>query len=759
MEGAAAQIVIVEDDEGVARLQQKRLQRAGYRAQTFARPEEASAYIQQHAVDLMILDYRLPDQRTGLDFYEDLKQRGHDIPAILVTGFANEAMIITALRAGMKDFVSKSAEYLDYLPEAVGRVLRQSQIERRLAETEARFETVFRSSPIGIAIQDMQSARFLDANDAYLKLLACPRQKLIGATAIELGIRATGIDRRQFLDRLEQEGSISKLEIAITNCAGAEIVMEIAAEAIDLHGSSCLLIMAQDITQRRQVEELSRLQDRAMNAVGEGILIADAEAEDCPLVYANHAFEQLTGYAAAEVYGRNCRFLQGPDSDRAVVADLRAAIQQGHAKVVEILNYRKDGTTFWNLLSVTPVLDDEGKITHFVGVQRDVTESKLVAEQLRQSQKMEAIGRLAGGVAHDFNNILTIMLGNTELALEDLDANRDCRDLLQEILQAGRRAAGLTRQLLAFSRRQVLEPRVLDLNAIVTESQKMLKRLIGEDILLSTSLHPHLRKIKADPVQLEQILLNMTVNARDAMPKGGKLIIETDNVDLDPSHVLTAGEIRPGPYVMLVISDTGAGMNEAIKSRIFEPFFTTKERGRGTGLGLATVYGIVQQSGGYIWVYSEPNHGTTFKIFLPEHAAAGAAPARKAAPRSELRGNETLMIVEDERQVCAIARRMLEAQGYRVLEASSGQEALALVRDFAEPIDLLITDVIMPGMSGKELADAFIAARPKARVLFISGYTDNTILEHGVLEEGVAFVQKPFSQESLAMKVRQVLDA
>jgi nitrogen-specific signal transduction histidine kinase len=411
------------------------------------------------------------------------------------------------------------------------------------------------------------------------------------------------------------------------------------------------------------------------------------------------------------------------------------------------------------LLSVTPVRDSHGTITHYVGVQRDVTDSKLVAEQLRQSQKMEAIGRLAGGIAHDFNNILTIMLGNTELALEDLDAQRDCRELLQEILQTGGRAAGLTRQLLAFSRRQVLEPRILDLNAIVSESQKMLKRLIGEDVLLSTSLEPQLRKIEADPVQLEQILLNMTVNARDAMPKGGKLIIETRNIDLDPTHALTAGgEVRPGPYVMLAVTDTGAGMNEEIKSRIFEPFFTTKERGRGTGLGLATVYGIVQQSGGYIWVYSEPNHGTTFKIYLPEHAAGGETAIRKPPAHKDLRGSETLLIVEDELQVRAIARRMLEGQGYRVLEASSGEEALALARSFAEPIDLLITDVIMPGMSGKELAGAFCAARPQASVLFVSGYTDNTILQHGVLEEGVAFLQKPFSQESLAVKVRDVLD-
>ncbi len=759
MEGSAATIVIVEDDNGVARLQQKRLQRAGYLVQTFAHPQDALAVLHSGAVDLMILDYRLlSGGQNGLEFYEELKRSGIDVPAILVTGFANESLIIAAMRAGMKDFVSKSAEYLDYMPEAVGRVLRQRQIERRLAETEARFETMFRHSPIGIGLQILADGRFIDVNDAFLKIIGCSRAEVIGATSIELGILPPDINREEMFRTLRSGESIRPIEVELRNRLGRQVAIELAAEPINLHGMQCILSLVQDITERRRSQQELRLQKRAIDAAGEGITIADATLPDMPLVFVNEAFEALTGYAQHEALGRNCRFLQGADTDRAVVQQLREGVRAGRPVNVEVLNYRKDGTPFWNLLSVTPVRDGDGAITHFVGVQRDVTERRLVGEQLRQSQKMEAIGRLAGGIAHDFNNILTIILGDAELALEDLAERRDPRGLIEEIIQTGHRAAGLTRQLLAFSRKQVLEPRVVDLNGIVREAERLLHRVIGEDVLLSTALGTDLYPIKVDPVQLEQILINVTVNARDAMPLGGKLILETQNVQLDRTHGLEGG-VRPGRYVMLAISDTGQGMDAETKARIFEPFFTTKERGRGTGLGLSTVYGIVQQSGGYVWVYSEVGHGTTLKIYLPEFVSGEEESMVKPAARATARGTETLLLVEDESMVRAIAKRMLEGGGYRVLEARNGAEALQAAEVFAEPIDLLVTDVIMPGMTGRQLAQSLVATRPQTRVLYVSGYTDHTILQHGVLEAGVAFLQKPFSHDSLLYKVREVLDA
>ncbi|HTN77096.1 MAG TPA: PAS domain S-box protein [Pirellulaceae bacterium] len=879
----SANIIIIEDDVGVARLQQKRLQRDGHRVHTFSQPEDAVPSIQRGEVDLMILDYRLPDNRTGLDFYESLKAAGYDLPAILVTGFSNEALIVKALRAGVKDFVSKSVEYLDYLPEAVAQVLHQSRVERRLAETEARFESIFHASPIATSVTTLDEGRYIDVNAAFLALHGLPATAVLGFTAQELGMIPENFDRVTFHQRMREARSIRDLPLTHRKRDGQLMELEASFELIRVRGQDVLLTMSHDVTERRKAEaalresesrfqafmnrspavaflkdsdgrylyvnatmlrefpsrvndwvgrtdhdiftpalalefakhdaqvlsarqavereeliefrgapprnwltlrfpvddgsgqllvgglsiditrrkraeQLLKLQQRAMDATSEGILVTDPSQSDNPIVYVNQAFEQLTGYTSDEALGRNCRFLQGAETSAETLREIRAALDEGRPVSAEILNYRRDAQTFWNLLSITPVRDDGGDITHFVGVQRDITERKLIAEQMRQSQKMEAIGRLAGGVAHDFNNLLTIVLGNAELALEDLPDENPNRELLQEIAHAGQRAASLTTQLLAFSRKQVLEPRVLDLNDLVASTDRLLRRLIGEDIYLSTVLDPMLHRVKVDPVQVEQILLNLTVNARDAMPDGGNLTIETRNTQLEDTFGLTREQVRSGRYVMLAVTDTGHGMDEATRARIFEPFFTTKERGKGTGMGLPTVYGIVQQSGGYLWVYSEVGKGTTFKIYFPEHLSGPLLPVADPVLKSNLRGNETVLLVEDEAMVRALAKRILESQGYRVLEAEHGEAALTLSQAYPHPIDLLVTDVIMPGVSGRQLAEQILVKRPELRVLYISGYTDNTISHHGVLDPEVAFLQKPFTHELLATKVRQVLN-
>ena len=379
-------------------------------------------------------------------------------------------------------------------------------------------------------------------------------------------------------------------------------------------------------------------------------------------------------------------------------------------------------------------------------------------EQLRQAQKMEAVGRLAGGIAHDFNNVLTIIRGYSELALAQMAPHDPHRARLQYIKDASDRAASLTRQLLAFSRRQVLESKVLDLNAIVTNLYEMLPRLIGEDLDIVSILQPALGRVKADPGQIEQVLLNLAVNARDAMPRGGKLTIETANVVLDENYARDHATVQPGPHVMLAVSDTGSGMDAATKARIFEPFFTTKEIGKGTGLGLATVYGIVKQSGGSIWVYSEPGKGTTFKIYFPrvEGELEETAPVDDR-PRI-LRGTETVLLAEDEEMVRNLMRTILEGQGYTVLVARDATEALSFGHRHHGSIPLLVTDVVMPGMSGRELAAQLAMAHPETKVLYVSGYTDDAVVRHGVLNAGLAFLQKPFSAESFLLKVRDALD-
>ncbi len=390
--------------------------------------------------------------------------------------------------------------------------------------------------------------------------------------------------------------------------------------------------------------------------------------------------------------------------------------------------------------------------------QRAYDELSQTQDQLAQAGKMEAIGHLAGGVAHDFNNLLMVIMGRTELLLAGLDTGDPNRRAIELIEQTAIRAADLTRQLLAFSRKQVLQPRVLDLNAVVSHLSEMLRRLIGEDIALTTVLGPALGPVKADPGQIEQIIMNLAVNARDAMPHGGRLTLETANVELDAAYARKRVEARPGPHVMLALSDTGSGMDPKTQARIFEPFFTTKGPRKGTGLGLAMVYGIVKQSGGNIWVYSEPGQGTTFKIYLPRIEEAIESVQERCALTSPLRGIETVLLVEDEDAVRDLGRDILQARGYTVLEARHGAEALRISEQHPGPIHLVLTDVVMPEMTGRELADRLAALRPETKVLYMSGYTDNAVVHHGVLDPGTVFLQKPFTGAVLARKVREILD-
>ena len=416
---------------------------------------------------------------------------------------------------------------------------------------------------------------------------------------------------------------------------------------------------------------------------------------------------------------------------------------------------RKDGSTFPLELTITGFLL-EGR-RHFVGLLEDVSEKQKLEAQFHQSQKLEAVGQLAGGVAHDFNNLLTIISGYSEMILTELPDGDELRSSVIPISEAAERAASLTRQLLAFSRRTVLEPKVLDLNVVVKETEKMLQRLLGEDIVLTASLDAAIGRVKVDPGQLGQVLMNLAVNARDAMPRGGSLTLETQPADLDEAYRETHPESQTGRHVLLALTDSGCGMSPEVRSHMFEPFFTTKGVGKGTGLGLAVVQGIVKQSGGSVEVYSEPGIGTTFKIYLPVAEEPTALPVGTESV-IDVQGTETILLVEDDDGVRRFAFRSLEAHGYRILQARDAGQAVAIAEQHTGPIDLLAADLVMPRMSGRELAEVLQPKFPKMKVLYLSGYTDDAVVRHGILQADVNFLQKPFSPFSLARKVRQVLD-
>ncbi len=473
----------------------------------------------------------------------------------------------------------------------------------------------------------------------------------------------------------------------------------------------------------------------------------------------NAALVRILGYdSAADVLRLDmARDVYADPAERQRLLD-RDTYTDREYDEVEATWKRKDGRLLSVQLSVRAVRKGAGEVEYYETFVRDVTEQRRLQQQLVQSQKMEAVGRLAGGIAHDFNNLLTVITSYSDLLLQDLGGEDPKREDVEQVRKAAEGAAALTRQLLAFSRQQVLAPRVVSLSVVVQGVEKMLRRVIGEDVDLVTALDPDVGSVKADVGQLEQVLMNLAVNARDAMPAGGKLTIETANVEHDPDSAREREAAPVRRFVMLAVSDTGIGMDEATKARIFEPFFTTKEAGKGTGLGLATVYGIVQQSGGFIWVYSEPGHGTTFKIYLPQVEASAQGRAASAAPGDLPRGTETVLLVEDAAAVRAVTRQVLERQGYTVLEAANGAAALQTAAGHPGPIHLLLTDVVMPVLSGRQLADQLAKVRPDAKVLYASGYTDDAVVRHGVLEGGISYLQKPFTADSLARKVREVLD-
>jgi two-component system, cell cycle sensor histidine kinase and response regulator CckA len=517
--------------------------------------------------------------------------------------------------------------------------------------------------------------------------------------------------------------------------------------------------VSRDVTARKRVERELRESEERFRQLTENIdevfWLADAELQS--IIYISPAYETIWHRSCESLYAEPNAWLGAiHPEDRRRVLDARK-IRTDAAYELEYRIVRPDGAVRWIRDQAFPVLDAAGRIIRMAGVAEDVTERRQLEMQLHQVQKMDAVGQLAAGVAHDFNNLLAVISGHSELLAMRSPLDDQWSDSIAEIRRATELGSTTIRQLLALSCQQILEPKILDLNAVVADAEKMLRRLIGEDVRLATLLQPRISPVRADMGQLNQVILNLAVNARDAMPQGGSLTLETRELDLDAAYAEAHPEVRPGRYVLLTVTDTGWGMAPDVQARIFEPFFTNKAEGRGTGLGLAVVLGIVRQSGGHIDVESRPGVGTKFKIYLPTVHGLAEGPAQ-SAPLSPVGGSETVLLVEDEEPVRSVTTLLLEALGYRVLQAENGQNALRLFEASREQIDLLMADVVMPDLSGREVAEALQAMNPHLKVLFQSGYTDDTVVRRGILRAEVAFLKKPFSLNDLARKVREALD-
>jgi PAS domain S-box-containing protein len=637
-------------------------------------------------------------------------------------------------------------------------VSQRTHSEAALQVSEEKFAKAWRASPDSISISTLDEGRYVSVNEGFTRLLGYAPEEAVGRTVFDLSIWEDAAERQRLAQSLREHGRASDLQVRMRHKNGHTVIAEVSAEKIELDGQPCLLAFSKDITERTRAEDALRASEEKFAKAfrASPVAITLSTVQEGRFLEVNDGFLRMTGYRRDEVIGRRgveLNLWENAAERERISAELE---KQREVRDCEARIRKKNGEVADTTLSAEIV--EVGGVPCLLVVSTDVTERKLLEAQLRQSQKMEAVGQLAGGVAHDFNNLLGVIIGYADMLIEELEEKDPRARKADAILRAAQRAANLTRQLLAFSRKQVLLPKVLDLNHVVADIQGLLGRLIGEHIILQTTCDPHLGHVRADPGQIEQVIMNLAVNARDAMPRGGKLIIETANAELDDSYSRTHAPVSPGPYVLLSVSDTGLGMSEAIRNRIFEPFFTTKEAGKGTGLGLATVYGIVKQSSGYIFVYSEPGHGATFKVYLPRVDEPVEVPREARAAHEQARAGETVLLVEDDSELLELSQNYLRASGYTVVAAGSGTEALQWAAQHPEDVHIMVTDVVLPGMNGLELARELTKRRPRMKVLFVSGYSNIEHLDAGAAPGQFELIQKPYRREDLTRRVRVLLD-
>jgi len=753
-------VLIVDDNASVTNFLKKPFERNGYNVITAQEAREARKLFRENGPDICILDYHLPGI-MGDELLVEFKKAAPQALYVMITSDSNPELALEFLQKGAHDYVRKPFEpqYLIDLCQKAQRERSLLHVEdllekrtRELKSSEDRYRTLVDTTGDGMAI--LQQGNIVFASNRLCEILGVPAEKIVGLHFSKFFPK----DEISCISKLHDEyeagkGDLGIIETKVIQRNGDDKDVEINGARYIHNSKEALLFSLRDITDRMRATERIAQEHKQLlsifDSIDEVIYISDIETYE--ILYANASVKNSFG---EDIVGKICyEEFQGLSTPCKFCTN----------KVIRELTGKPHSWEYYNpkIDRIFKVVDKlikwtDGRDVRFE-LAIDVTEEKKLEDQLRQAQKMEAIGRLAGGVAHDFNNILTGIIGYAEMVLSSFKADDPLYADLDEIRNAGERAAGLTNQLLAFSRKQIIDPKVIQPNKILDNSQKMLSRIIGEDVDFLFLPGKGLWRIKADSSQLDQVLVNLAVNARDAMPDGGKLTIETQNIAIDDDYCKAHAEIFPGDFVMLAVTDTGQGMGSETLESIFEPFFSTKANGKGTGLGLATVYGIVKQNHGFINVYSEPEKGTTFKIYFPAVKEKTDKIILEEAAIS-LSGNETILLVEDEGVVRRLARKILEEYDYNVIEQSSGENAFAYCEKHHDDIDLLLTDVIMPGMNGRDLYERLKKKRPKLKALFMSGYTENVIAHHGVLEKEMEFIQKPFNIDDLAKRVRKVLD-
>jgi two-component system cell cycle sensor histidine kinase/response regulator CckA len=718
--------------------------------------EEALEAIEKCEPDVCLIDYRLGEYNC-VELLRETDARGFRVPTILLTTEDEQDIDLKAMKVGAADYLIKEQIDKPLLGRTIRYTIERARTLEALRASESKYRQIVETAVEGIWTLDCE-ARASYVNRRMAEMLGYSVDEMLGRPLFDFMDEDERAYAEQSFERRKQ-GIAEQYERRLRRRDGTDLWALVATNPI--HGPNGEFVgslgMVSDITERKLTEqELRKSEERYRDLVENARDIIYSHDLEGNYTSMNKAGEQITGYMREEALGMNQAQVVAPEYfERARQMIARKLVGEDET-VYELDAIAKDGHRITIEVNTRLVYQD-GVPVGVQGIARDITERKQLAEQLRQSQKMEAIGKLAGGIAHDFNNLLTAISGYSDLTIRKLQPEDPLRHHVEEIKKASERAASLTRQLLAFSRKQVLQPVVLDLKAVVSDMERMLQRLIGEDIELRTVLNPELGSIKADPGQIEQVIMNLVVNARDAMPHGGKLTIETQNVYLDEDYAARHIAVRPGAYVMVAVSDTGTGMDEQTQRRIFEPFFTTKEMGKGTGLGLSTVYGIVKQSDGNIWVYSEVEQGTTFKIYLPRLDEGAQVYQQSIEVGERIYGTETILLAEDDERVRNLVRVVLEGYGYKVLLAANGSAALSSYERHEEPIHLLLTDVVMPEMSGRDLAERLAQIRPEIKTLYMSGYTDESIVHHGILDADTSFIQKPFTSDALCHKVREVL--